>query len=255
MMVAIIRTMLVSLTTLGILAIGDWRCAAADKPTGAKTGVIFTVGGVGGFDVLGQSARWAFPRAGLPHEVRDFAWTHGWGQVLKDLQDHRHLMRKANELAEQIKQLKEADGERPVCLVGKSGGTAVVLAAAEQLPADTLQRIVLLSAAVSPDYDLRPALRASAGGIVSFHSPHDRLILGWGTKEFGTADRVYGPSAGLSGFQLPPNNPDDEDCFLYERLVQVPWNPRMIKAGHFGTHLGTSLPAFLRVEVARWLRE
>ncbi len=241
-----------ALVGVGALFLALWPLSAEEKPPTEKQGVIFTVGGVGGFDLLGQSAQWAFPRAGLPHEVRDFVWTHGWGQVFKDLQDHRHLTRKATELADQIKRLKEADAHRPVYLVGKSGGSALVLVAAEQLPTDTLERIVLLSAAVSPDYDLTPCLRASKRGIVSFHSRHDRFILGWGTKEFGTADRVYGPAAGLCGFQVPAGL-DPEDRALYDRLVQVAWNPAMVRSGHVGTHLGTSLPGFLRKEVAAWL--
>jgi len=243
------------LTVLTICGVRLSPVAGADKPASAgKPGVIFTVGGVGGFDVLGRSARSAFPRAGLAHEVRDFVWTHGWGQVLKDLKDHRHLARQADELAAAIQRTKEADAERPVFVIGKSGGTALVLAAIEQLPPATVERVVLLSAAVSPDYDLRPALQACKRGIVSFHSRHDRLILGWGTREFGTADRVYGPSAGLDGFNTPADL-SDEDQKLYDRLVQVPWNPRMVRDGHLGTHLGTSLPGFLRKQVAPLLKD
>jgi pimeloyl-ACP methyl ester carboxylesterase len=219
----------------------------------AKRGVVFVVGGIGGLDILGMSAQWALPRAGVCHEVREFIWTHGWGQLFKDLQDNRHLQHKAAELAELILKLKVRDPARPVYLVGKSGGTGLVLAAAERVPPGTLERIVLLSAAVSPDYDLRCALRATRGEIVSFYSKHDQFILNWGTRQFGTVDRVYGPSAGLHGFKLPEGLPD-EDKALYERLVQIPWNPRMILEGHAGTHAGTSFPGFLGKEVAPWLK-
>ncbi len=247
-----LRSLLTVLSLSGVLLSPG---ASADKAASAsKPGVIFTVGGVGGFDLLGGSARSAFSRAGLPHEVRDFVWTHGWGQVFKDLQDHRHLARQAEELAAEIQRIKEADAERPVFVVAKSGGTALVLTAIEQLPAATVERVVLLSAAVSPDYDLRPALRGCKRGIVSFHSRHDRLILGWGTSEFGTADRVYGPSAGLVGFNTPADL-DDEDQKLYDRLLQIPWNARMVRDGHVGTHLGTSLPGFLRKQVAPLLKD
>jgi pimeloyl-ACP methyl ester carboxylesterase len=221
-------------------------------PNSAKRGVVFVVGGVGGYDCVGLACQHALPQAGVPHEVRDFVWTHGFGKMFKDLQDTRHLLKKADELAEAVRQVK-ADPDRPVYLIGKSGGTGLVLAAAEQLPPDCVERIVLLSAAVSPSYDLRGALRASKGGIVSFHSRHDKFILGWGTSQFGTTDRYYGPSAGLTGFVVP-DGLNDEDLQLYDRLVQIPWNSSMIWEGHPGSHFGTSMPGFVGREVAPWLK-
>jgi hypothetical protein len=188
----------------------------------------------------------------VKHEIRDFVRTHGWGRMFKDLQDTRHLLGKAEALAAEVRRIKAEDPQRPVYLVGKSGGTGLVLAAANLLPPATLERIILLSAAVSPTYDLRPALRATKAQIVSFYSPYDALILGWGTSQFGTVDRVYGPSAGLRRFKPPPKL-DAADRALYDRLIEVPWNPRMILEGHPGIHFGTSLPAFLGKEVAPWL--
>jgi pimeloyl-ACP methyl ester carboxylesterase len=223
---------------------------AAPEPP--KRGVVFVVGGIGGYDCVGWAAEWALPRSGVPHEVRDFVWTHGWGHLFKDLQDTQHLLKKADELAAEVRSIKAHDPDRPVYLVGKSGGTGLVLAAAEQLPPDTLERVILLSAAVSPTYDLRHALRASKGGIVCFVCCHDKLILGWGTSQFGTTDRFYGPSAGLVGFVVPQNLSED-DRRLYDRLLQIPWQSRMILEGHPGTHFGTSMPGFVAKEVAPWL--
>jgi hypothetical protein len=246
------RNALLWLMGVAILGPGPARAQEPAAPP-AKPGVVFVVGGVGGIDILGVSAQWALPRAGIPHEVRDFVWTHGWGKVFKDLQDTRHLLRKADVLASEVRQVKARDPDRPVYLLGKSGGTGLVLAAAEMLPPNTLERIVLLSAAVSPTYDLRGALRASRGGIVSFYSRFDHFILGWGTTQFGTVDRVYGPSAGLCRFTVPAGL-SPEDRALYDHLVEVPWSPRMLCEGHTGTHFGTSLPAFLGKEVAPWLK-
>jgi hypothetical protein len=231
---------------------GEFVPFETSQPDPLKPGVVFVVGGVGGYDCVGAAAEWALPRAGVPHEVRDFVWTHGWGRLFKDLQDTPHLLRQADRLAEEVRKIKEKDPDRPVYLVGKSGGTGVVLGAAEQLPPDTLERVVLLSAAVSPLFDLRGALRASKGGIVSFVCRHDKFILGWGTSQFGTADRFYGPSAGLVGFVVPKDL-SEADHHLYDRLVEIPWDARMIWQGHPGTHFGTSMPGFLEKEVAPWL--
>jgi hypothetical protein len=245
------RVVLVSFVLLATGRGGD-----AAKPTPrppAKRGLVFVVGGIGGIDAVGLAAHLALPLSGVPHEIRDFTWTHGKGQYLKDLRDFPHLMEKADDLAAEILRVKKADPERPIYLVGKSGGTGLVLAAVEKLPPTTIERIVLLSAAVSPTYDLRPALRATRSEIVSFYSVHDQLILGWGTRRFGTIDRFFGPSAGLVGFRLPESM-SPEDQALYHRLVQVPWKPGMIWEGHLGTHAGTSMPAFVGKEVSPWLK-
>jgi pimeloyl-ACP methyl ester carboxylesterase len=193
------------------------------------------------------------PQVGVQHEVRDFIWTHGWGQMFKDLQDTSHILRRADELAAEVRRVKADDPDRPVYLVGKSGGAGLVLAAAEQLPPATLERIILLSPAVSPSYDLRPALRVCKHEIVAFTCVYDKFILGWGTSQFGTVDRVYGPSAGMCGFVVP-TDVTDEDRALYDRLVQIPWHSSMILEGNPGMHFGTSMPGFVAKEVAPWLK-
>lgn len=250
------RFILVTLTVFGLVSAAPAMPpprvpASAEQPS--KPGVIIVVCGIGGIDFVGLSSQWALPRAGVRHEIREFSWTHGKGRLLRDLQDTQHCLRKANELAAEVEKIKTQDPERPVYLVGKSGGTGLVLAAAEQLPPQTLERIILLSPAVAPTYDLRPALRATKYEIVSFYSPYDQLVLNWGTRQFGTIDRYYGASAGLRGFVIPPDL-NASDRALYERLVQVKWNPAMILEGHLGIHIGTSMPAFVAKEVGPWLK-
>ena len=243
----------VSLATLLVGVAGRAQPAEKAAESAGPHGVVFVVGGIGGIELLNASAHVAFPKAGVPHEIRDFVWTHGKGKFFKDLQDLRYVLQKATELADQVRDYKQQYPDRPVYLLGKSGGAGLVLAAAEQLPPNTLERIILLSAAVSPRHDLHVALQSASRGIVSFYSPLDQLILGWGTKKFGTEDRYYGPSAGLRGFQVPPLH-DDEERDLYNRLIQVPWHASMIFEGYVGNHMGTSMPTFLGAEVAKWLK-
>src|SRR5438876_234836 len=190
----------------------------------SRPGVVIVVCGIGGIDFVALSSQWALPRVGVRHEIREFSWTHGKGRLLRDLQDTQHCLRKADELAEEVRKIKAQDRDRPVYLVGKSGGTGIILAAAEQLPPQTLERIVLLAPAVAPSYDLRRALGATKYQIVSFYSPYDQLVLNWGTSQFGTIDRYYGASAGLRGFVVPTGF-RAEDRALYDRLVQVKWSP------------------------------
>src|SRR5262249_51461108 len=160
----------------------------------------------------------ALPSCGVPHEVREFAWTHGKMRFLRDLQDTRHFLAKAAELAAEVRRVKEEGPARPVFLVGHSAGAGLVLAASEQLPPATLERIVLLSPAVAPTYDLRPALRACRAEVVSFNSAVDFFMLGLGTNQFGTVDRLYCTAAGNCGFRAPKDLPEN-DQELYRRLV------------------------------------
>jgi hypothetical protein len=226
--------------------------APADGEAG-RPGVVFVIGGVGGWDPLPLSAKLVLPCRGVKHKIVEFVWTHGWGRIFSDLQDAPHLMRKADELAELIAKFKTVYPDRPVYLLAKSGGAGVALAAAERLAPQTIERIVLLSAAVSPGYDLRAALRATRTEIVSFYSTLDRFILGWGTGRFGTIDGVYGPGAGMSGFETPAGLTPAEQA-LYARLVEVHWHPRMLLSGYAGFHSCNSLPLFVAVHVAPWLR-
>src|SRR6266852_1013601 len=94
---------------------------------GPKAGVVIVVCGIGGIDFVALSSQWALPRAGVRHEIREFSWTHGKGRLLRDLQDTQHCLRKADELALEVRKIKSQDPDRPVYLVGKSGGTGIIL--------------------------------------------------------------------------------------------------------------------------------
>jgi pimeloyl-ACP methyl ester carboxylesterase len=218
-----------------------------------SAGVVFVLGGIGGLDPVQLWAPVAIWCADLPHEVRVFEWTHGKCRLLRDLQDTRYLCAQGARLAAEVLAIKSREPARPIYLVGHSAGAGVILAATEHLPPATIERIVLLSAAVSPGCDLTAALRATRCEVVSFHSKFDRLTLGVGTSLFGTVDRIYCVSAGAEGFVLP-DGLDAEGRKLYERLVQVPWTMRwFFESFYGGPHHGTCMPVFLARRVVPWL--
>jgi pimeloyl-ACP methyl ester carboxylesterase len=221
-------------------------------PASDQVGVVFVVGGIGGADPLGISALLALPWAGVPHEIREYRWTHGLGRLVKDLQDRPWLLAHANELAEQVAMYQAQHPGHPVYLVGHSAGAALILATAAQLPPDSIERIIILAAAVAPDYDLCAALRATRTDIVSFRSDMDRLWLGAGTTLLGSADRCYGTSAGCVGF-VEPAGLDEVGRQRYQRLVQIPWRPALLWEANFGAHHGCVRPDFLSRYVAPWL--
>lgn len=235
------------LLTLGFLIVHS--LPAAEPRT---AGTVFVVGGVGGLDPLQANAPWALPWAAVPHRIEVFSWTHGKLRPLRDLQDVRHLLKEADRLAEQVRQEQIRHPDRPIYLIGHSAGAAIILTAAEKLPPASIERMILLAAAVSPTYDLRPALRATRRELVAFSSTYDRVCLDWCTSWFGTADRVYGAAAGLDGFR-EPDDLDAEGRELYRRLVQVHWRLDMIWQGTDGGHNGACMPIFLAHRIAPWL--
>ena len=76
-------------------------------------------------------------------------------------------------------------------------------------------------------YDLTAALRAVRREMVVFWSPLDVVILGAGTRVFGTIDRVRTVSAGLVGFRVPAARRARRRSVdgQYAKLRQVRWRP------------------------------
>ncbi|MBI1914960.1 MAG: alpha/beta hydrolase [Planctomycetes bacterium] len=237
----------------GLAAVCVLSLFAGVAPAGERAGLVVVAGGVGGGSPLGLWLKMISPLTSVPHEVRDFVWTTGFGNLVRDVKDTPNLMARADQLVREVMRYKTEHPDCPVYLVGHSGGTGLVLAAAERLPPATLERIVLLSPAVSPGFDLRLALRATRGEVVSFHSPLDRFWLDWGTTRYGTIDRLHTPAAGVKGFVVPAGL-DAEGETLYRRLVQIGWKPEMLLEFRGGFHVSTIMPAFLARHVAPWLR-
>lgn len=213
-------------------------------------GLVVVLGGVGGLDLCGFSLKLAAKAARLPQVVEPMVWGHGFGRWYADLSDVAHLRRQAERVAARIRGFRSEHPGRPVFLVGKSGGSGVAARALEQLEPDSVDRAVLLEPALSPRYDLSRALRAVRLEMVVFTSPLDLVILGVGTRLFGTIDRVRTAGAGLTGFATPGHGePDAERARQYAKLRQVRWSPRLIGLGHLGGHFGTDQPWFLRSHV------
>src|SRR5947209_1438655 len=89
-----------------------------------------------------------------------------------------------------------------VCLRGGQSLWSAGLAAAEELPPDTLERVVLLAPSVTSAYDVRPALRTARDGMDVFYSRADRLWLGAGAAFVGLSDDPnVARAAGRFGFE------------------------------------------------------
>jgi len=188
------------------------HAAPAQDPGTAppSCGVVFVADGSGRLRNLSADLAQAVGDAGLPLQVRSFNWSHGTGRVFLDLRGRAHHQQKGRQLAECVVSFHETNPGEPIFLVGHSSGTAVVLAAAENLPPGSVDGIVLLAPAVSPRYDLRPALQVSAGGVDSFYSPRD--LISRAQVLSGTADGRFSPSAGCAPFVVPDDGVEN-DCY------------------------------------------
>src|SRR5205807_5852483 len=134
----------------------------------------------------------------------------------------KHMRAQGQRLAELIVEHRQTHPETPIYLVAHSAGTGVVLTAAEWLPPDVVERIVLLAPAVSADHDLRAALAAARRGVDVFYSKADWWYLGMGVTVIGTSDRHWDPAAGRIGFRAEVRCQEDE--WLYAKLHQHAWH-------------------------------
>jgi hypothetical protein len=227
----------------------------AAGPAPPTRGLVVVADGVGGLDLCGTGLRYVMGAERLPYAVDLFPWGHGFGRWYADLTDVANRDKQAGSIAESVRRFQSAQPDDPVFLVAKSGGAGVVVKALELLGEESVERVVLLAPALSPGYDLSAGLRAVRRELVVFWSPFDIIVLGAGTRLFGTIDRVKTVGAGMVGFVVPrADDPDAERARQYEKLRQVRWHPGMAATGYLGGHVGPDSPAFLRKYVVPLLR-
>jgi pimeloyl-ACP methyl ester carboxylesterase len=211
-----------------------------------QRGVIFAVDGAGGFHSMSDALMKAVMDANAPLGIEPVHWTHGTGRVLVDQIDYHHVRQEGERLAASLAAVRRTCPASAIYLVAHSAGCAVALAAAEALPPDALDRMVLLAPSVSADYDLRPSLRSCRYTDV-FYSTRDLGFLGLAVGLLGTSDRHWQAAAGRIGFQIKGSTPDDPA--LLARLHQHPWHPCVAWSGNSGGHFGNYQVSFLQAYV------
>jgi pimeloyl-ACP methyl ester carboxylesterase len=216
-------------------------------PAPPSQGVVFVANGSGDFRTVSTNLSQVVAETGMPLQIETVAWSHGYGRYLADHVDHDQHLTEGGRLAAQVAAYRQTYSDRKVYLVGHSAGCAVVLCAAERLPPGSVDRVILLAPSVCTGYDLRPALRATRGGIDAFTSEEDRIILGLGMQIVGTADRCCDTAAGQYGFTPVIDCP--ADAALYHGLRQHPWDPVVAWSGHRGGHYGNNRASYLRAYV------
>jgi hypothetical protein len=228
------------------------RPAALAAPGPSVEGVVFVANGSGDLRNLSANLSHVVTETATPLQIETMPWSHGRWRFLADHLDHGNHRAQGRCLASQVIAYRQSHPGCPVYLVGHSTGCAVILAAAEDLPVDAVERVILLAPSVCVSYDLRPALRSARAGIDVFHSSADIAVLGLGVHVVGTAEGGCRSAAGLRGFK--PVIACAADAALYENLRQHPWSPAVAWSGHGGGHYGSTHPGFLRAYVLPLLK-
>jgi pimeloyl-ACP methyl ester carboxylesterase len=219
----------------------------AAAPSVPPRGIVFVANGAGDSRSVTHNLGQALAETGTPLQVETVAWSRGYRRNIADQVDHANHLDHGYRLALQIADYRRTYPDRHVYFIGHSAGAAVGLAAAEMLPPDSIDRVILLAPSVSWTYDLRPALRTTRYGIDSFNSDQDDVVLGLGMRMFGTTERASHTAAGQRGFIPVGDSPGD--TALYAKLRQHPWNPVVEWSGHDGGHFGSNQPGFLKAYV------
>lgn len=216
--------------------------------------VVFIVDGVGGFQAAPLMVRRALREEGYDLGTIFFDWQFGlWGEIWTDLMWLRRNRLMGAKLARKIATFCREHPKTRVHLFAVSAGTGVAVFALETLPRrELIDTVVLACPALSPTYNLAAALRP-VRRCYALISARDRVVLGLGTRLFGTVDRSFARAAGLVGFQRPEGL-SAADADAYEKMGAIHWSPQLRAVGHYGGHTGWVNIAFLRHHLLPMLR-
>jgi pimeloyl-ACP methyl ester carboxylesterase len=183
---------------------------------------------------------------GFPAQVDIYDWT-GDDPGLHALLARKRNMEESRKIADLIADRVHKDPNLHIILSGHSGGTGIAVWALEMLPPDVkVDKLLLLASALSPDYDLSKALSHVRGHCYSFCSENDVLVLGVGTRAFGTIDGKKIEAAGEGGFVFPAG----AEWTQYEKLIQKPYDKSWMQYRNIGDHMGCMHRAFAREIIA-----
>jgi pimeloyl-ACP methyl ester carboxylesterase len=207
-------------------------------------GLVIVLTGIEGRSPFNEAIVSGLAKGGVKYAVKLEDWPQSWFALYnQETVEINHA--KARRIAEQIVRYRLDYPDRPVVLVGQSGGAAIAAWVTESLQGQSVDGVIMLAASISPKYRLDRALARSERGIVSFYSKRDLVVLWFGTSVLGTMDREHKPAAGLSGFEVPLGRPA-----CYNKLFQIPWGEKMGKTGNAGLHLTSGAEDFVAQYVA-----
>ena len=160
-----------------------------------------------------------------------YDWT-GHRFPIMVLQAYERNRAEAKKIAEQIATMRREHPAARIVISAESGGAGPAVWALEDLPEDvSVDSVVLLAPALSPEYDLTAALRHVTGSMYVFISEQDNFILAWGTEQYGTIDGKRVQAAGRFGFAQPEcARPSNTESWCRFRTAQIGGNTGTLEA-------------------------
>lgn len=215
-------------------------------PERYERGLVIVLPGIEGVSGLNLRLCDALDQGGVDYAIELRSWAGIFGPLGNQRDEVRNRRIAAN-ISERIVEYQDEHPDKPVIVIGHSGGTAIAVWTAEAMPEDrSVDGVILLSSSLSAKYDLLPALEKSGRGIAHFYSRDDGVLLGVGTRTAGTMDGTHSRAAGRHGFDVP----DSMSLWAYERLYQIVWTPELRKLGVRGGHTGFTTQRFAETVLA-----
>jgi pimeloyl-ACP methyl ester carboxylesterase len=238
------RSILTALGAICILGFATVDLRASAPPTTRP--FLLHLPGIGGHMRIDDLVTQGIVQGGLVAEVRIYDWTNG-NPGMPALAAYDRNRQEAERIAQVLKDLHLQDPTRKIILSGHSGGAGLAVWALEELPEDVhIDTLLMIAPALSPEYDLSKALRRVSGQAYAFTSTLDP-ILSFGTRSFGTIDRVKCDAAGHCGFAVPQNA---LDAGQYRKLRGIAYDSTWLKYGNAGDHIGAMMRPFARAVLA-----
>lgn len=228
-----------------VLAGGALAQAPQAPPAAPVKPYVLHLPGVSGTSHIDYTLRQGLKNSGFDGPFEIYDWTCN-DPGLAALRNRARNEQQAQIVADLItKQFRDHPGQ-PIYLTCHSGGAGPATWALEKLPADVkVQGFVMLAPALSPTYDLTKALSHVTDKAVYFFSQADDLVLGTGTKMFGTIDGQKVESAGKVGFERPK----DGDEKQYAKLLGKAYDKGWARFGNIGGHVGWMHASFVQAIV------
>lgn len=223
--------MVLALVVLGLLA-GGCDPMEFSNPERSAQGLVVILPGIEGESLANHNIRQGIYDAGVPYALEIYSWGFpipGIGLIVNQT-DSEGNRRAAARLAERVVRYQKEYPNRPVYLVGHSGGGGVAVFTLEEMGrmpgAKPIEGAFLLSASISADYPLNAAIRMTRRGLVNVYNPDDTGLLGAGTAIFGNVDGGHGDSAGRTGFQR--RHPKLFEKMVTSDMVSMPSDPHYL---------------------------
>lgn len=215
-------------------------------------GYVIILPGIEGYSYFNRSIARGLVAGGIPYAIEIYDWTLGPLAFFYNLRGGKLHRQQIEAISRKIMNYQSAHPGNPVYLVGHSGGGAMALMTLASLPEEVhVSGAVVIGAAVSPGYDVCPALKHTTEGIWNISSWGDLIFLGAGTLVFGTIDGHHALCAGLGGFRRSVHrNVEQREL---PPLREIPYRIEFCRLRNLGGHFGATSPRFVGKEIASWL--